>query len=70
MRFFSPIDLIAAGQPRTLIHAAKDEHCNVSDAERFSVMSRLLWNDVRFVPVPNGAHFFGFYDRPGQASAR
>jgi acetyl esterase/lipase len=71
VRLFSPIDLIAAGQPRTLmIHAANDEYCDFSDAERFSVMSGAVGNDVRFVPVPNAGHFFGFYDRPGQAIMR
>jgi acetyl esterase/lipase len=68
VRLFSPIDLIAAGQPRTLvIHAANDEYCDFTDAERFSVMSGAVGNDVRFVPVPNATHFFGFYDRSGQA---
>ncbi len=71
VRLFSPIDLIAAGQPRTLmIHAANDEYCDFTDAERFSVMSGAFGNDVRFVPVPNATHFFGFYDRPGQAIMR
>lgn len=71
VRLFSPIDLIAAGQPRTLmIHAAKDEYCDFTDAERFSVMSGAVGNDVKFVPVPNATHFFGFYDRPGQAIMR
>jgi acetyl esterase/lipase len=71
VRLFSPIDLVAAGQPRTLmIHAAKDEYCDFTDAERFSAMSGALGNDVRFVPVPNATHFFGFYDRPGQAIMR
>lgn len=71
VRLFSPIDLIAAGQPRTLmIHAAKDEYCDFTDAERFSVMSGAVGNDVRFVPVPNATHFFGFYDRSGQAIMR
>ncbi len=71
VRLFSPIDLIAAGQPRTLmIHAAKDEYCDFTDAERFSVMSAAVGNDVRFVPVPNATHFFGFYDRSGQAIMR
>lgn len=68
---FSPIDLIAKGQPRTLmIHAANDEYCDFADAERFSVRSREAGNDVTFVPVPNATHFFGFYDRPGQAIMR
>jgi acetyl esterase/lipase len=71
VRLFSPIDLIAAGQPRTLmIHAAKDEYCDFTDAERFSVMAGAVGNDVRFVPVPNATHFFGFYDRSGQAIMR
>lgn len=71
VRLFSPIDLVAAGQPRTLmIHAANDEYCDFTDAERFSVMSGAVGNDVRFVPVPNATHFFGFYDRPGQAIMR
>jgi acetyl esterase len=71
VRLFSPIDLIAAGQPRTLmIHAANDEYCDFTDAERFSVMSGAVGNDVRFVPVPNATHFFGFYDRSGQAIMR
>jgi len=71
VRLFSPIDLIVAGQPRTLmIHAAKDEYCDFTDAERFSVMSAAVGNDVRFVPVPNATHFFGFYDRSGQAIMR
>lgn len=71
VRLFSPIDLIAAGQPRTLmVHAAKDEYCDFSDAERFSTMSRAVGNDVRFVAVPNATHFFGFYYRPGQVIMR
>ena len=71
VRLFSPIDLIAARQPRTLmIHAANDEYCDFTDAERFSVRSGAVGNDVRFVPVPNATHFFGFYDRPGQAIMR
>lgn len=71
VRLFSPMDLVAVGQPRTLmIHAAKDEYCSFADAERFSGMSRAVGNDVRFVPVPNTTHFFGFYDRPGQAIMR
>ena len=53
-----------------MIHAAKDEYCDLADAERFSVMSGAVGNDVRFVPVPNATHFFGFYDRSGQAIAR
>ena len=71
VRLFSPLDLIAAGQPRTLmIHAANDEYCDFTDAERFSAMSGAVGNDVRFVPVPNATHFFGFYDRAGQAIMR
>jgi acetyl esterase len=71
VRLFSPIDLVAPGQPRTLmIHAARDEYCDFSDAEQFSAKSRAVGNDVRFVPVPNATHFFGFYDRAGQAIMR
>jgi acetyl esterase/lipase len=71
VRLFAPIDLIAAGQPRTLmVHAANDEYCDFADAQRFSVMSGAVGNDVKFVPVPNAKHFFGFYDRAGQAIMR
>jgi len=67
----APIDRVATGQPRTLmIHAANDEYCDFTDAERFRVMSGAVGNDVRFVPVPNATHIFGFYDRPGQAIMR
>jgi acetyl esterase/lipase len=53
-----------------MIHAANDEYCDFTDAERFSVMSGAAGNDVRFVPIPNATHFFGFYDRRGQAIMR
>jgi hypothetical protein len=36
-----------------MIHAARDEYGDFTDAERFIVKSRALGNAVRFVPVPN-----------------
>src|SRR5690606_5314091 len=41
--------------------AGPKEDGDFADAERFSVMSGAVGNDVMFVPVPNATHFFGFY---------
>lgn len=68
---YSPIDLVAAGQPPTLlVHATRDEYCAFEDAQAFVERSRAVGNDVTLSAVPDATHFFGFYHRPGQEQMR
>jgi acetyl esterase/lipase len=68
---FSPIDLVAAGQPPTLLlHGTNDEYCAYQDVEAFVARSRAAGNTVTLSSVAGATHFFGFYHRPGQAQMR
>lgn len=68
---FSPIDLVAAGQPPTLLlHGTNDEYCAFEDVEEFIARSRAAGNAVTLSSVSGATHFFGFYHRPGQAQMR
>lgn len=68
---YSPIDLVAAGQPPTLlVHATRDEYCAFEDAKTFVAGSRAVGNDVTLSAVEGATHFFGFYHRPGQEQMR
>lgn len=68
---FSPIDLVAAGQPPTLLlHGTNDEYCAYEDVEEFVTRSRASGNAVTLSAVAGATHFFGFYHRPGQAQMR
>jgi acetyl esterase/lipase len=68
---YSPIDLVAAGQPPTLlVHATRDEYCAFEDAQAFVERSRAAGNDISLSAVDGATHFFGFYHRPGQEQMR
>ena len=68
---YSPIDLVAAGQPPTLfVHATRDEYCAFEDVQTFVARSRATGNDVTLSAVDGATHFFGFYHRPGQEQMR
>ena len=68
---YSPIDLVAVGQPPTLlIHATRDEYCAYEDAQDFVARSTAAGNDVTLSSVDGATHFFGFYHRPGQQQMR
>jgi acetyl esterase/lipase len=68
---YSPIDLVAAGQPPALlVHATRDEYCAFEDAQGFVERSRAAGNDVTLSAVEGATHFFGFYHRPGQEQMR
>ncbi len=68
---YSPIDLVAAGQPPTLfVHATRDEYCAFEDVQTFVARSRAAGNDVTLSAVEGATHFFGFYHRPGQEQMR
>ena len=68
---FAPIDLVAAGQPPTLLpHGTNDEYCAYQDVEAFVARSRAAGNAVTLSSVAGATHFFGFYHRPGQAQMR
>jgi acetyl esterase/lipase len=68
---YSPIDLVATGQPPTLlVHATRDEYCAFEDAQEFVERSRAAGNDITLSAVQGATHFFGFYHRPGQEQMR
>jgi acetyl esterase len=68
---YSPIDLVASGQPPTLlVHATRDEYCSFEDAQAFTTRSRAVGNDVVLSVVDGATHFFGFYHKPGQEQMR
>jgi acetyl esterase/lipase len=68
---YSPIDLVAAGQPPTLLlHGTNDEYCAYQDVEAFVARSRAAGNAITLSSVAGATHFFGFYHRPGQAQMR
>jgi acetyl esterase len=68
---YSPIDLVAVGQPPTLLlHGTKDEYCAYQDVEAFVARSRATGNAITLSSVDGATHFFGFYHRPGQAQMR
>ena len=68
---YSPIDLVAPGQPPTLLlHGTNDEYCAYQDVEAFVARSRAAGNAVTLSSVAGATHFFGFYHRPGQAQMR
>lgn len=68
---FSPIDLVAAGQPPTLLlHGTNDEYCAYQDVEALVARSRAVGNNITLSSVAGATHFFGFSYRPGQAQMR
>jgi acetyl esterase/lipase len=68
---YSPIDLVAAGQPPALlVHAIRDEYCAFDDVQAFVERSRAAGNDITLSAVEGATHFFGFYHRPGQEQMR
>jgi acetyl esterase/lipase len=68
---YSPMDLVAGGQPPTLLlHGTRDEYCAFEDVEAFATRSRAAGNATTLSAVAGATHFFGFYHRPGQAQMR